>query len=132
MNSPTAPAFHPLRQTPSAQAVAAMHGALLAKVGNDPDIAAELARSLHVNHREDVDALLLAIRQEQWAEVKRYAHRILNTAQLLDCGALVELCLRVEEVLAKGSVQARTELLADYLPVVENLSAFLDRVNRTF
>ena len=105
---------------------------LLAKVGNDPDIAAELARSLDQNHREDVDDLLLAIKQERWAEVKRYAHRILNTAQLLGCGALVELCLRVEGLLAEDGGQARAELLEDYVPVVQNLSAILERVRRTF
>ena len=132
MKTPEAPILYPVQEASQAQAVAALRGELLAKVGNDPDIAAELALSLHLNHREDVNALLLAIKQEHWAEVRRYAHRILNTAQLLGCGALVGLCLRVEEMLVKETGQARAELLADYVPVVENLSAVLERVNRTF
>jgi len=121
-----------LQETSQAQAVAVLRDELLSKVGNDLSIAAELSHSLHVNHTEDVDALLLAIEQEQWAEVKRYVHRILNTAQLLGCGALVELCLRVEAMLAREVGQARKELLADYVPVVKNLSAVLERVSRTF
>ncbi|WP_088143132.1 Hpt domain-containing protein [Achromobacter xylosoxidans] len=132
MKNPAAPALYPVHETSQAQAVAALRGELLSKVGNDLEIAAELARSLHLNHREDVGALLLAIKQEQWAEVRRYAHRILNTAQLLGCGALVGLCLRVEEMLFKETDKARAELLADYVPVVENLSAVLERVSRTF
>lgn len=132
MNNPSAPAIHPLQEVRQAQVVEVLRRELLAKVGNDPDIAAELARSLDQNHREDVDDLLLAIKQERWAEVKRYAHRILNTAQLLGCGALVELCLRVEGLLAEDGGQARAELLEDYVPVVQNLSAILERVRRTF
>ncbi|MBO1014530.1 Hpt domain-containing protein [Achromobacter sp. SD115] len=132
MNNPSAPANHPVHEDAQAQAVAALRGELLSKVGNDLDIAAELARSLDQNHGEDVDALLLAIEQERWTEVKRNAHRILNTAQLLGCGALVELCLRVEGMLAREGGQARAELLDDYVPVVQNLSAILARVRRTF
>lgn len=132
MQNPAASAMHPEQENSQIQAVAVLRDELLSKVGNDLDIAAELAHSLHVNHRKDVDALLLAIEQEQWAEVKRYAHRILNTAQLLGCSALVELCLRVEAMLGRKDGQARGELLADYVPVVKNLSAVLERVNRTF
>ncbi len=132
MKNPAAPALYPVQEASQAQVVAALRGELLSKVGNDLDIAAELALSLHLNHREDVDALLLAIKQERWTEVRRYAHRILNTAQLLGCGALVGLCLRVEETLAGEAGQARAELLADYVPVIENLSAVLERVSRTF
>ncbi|WP_454696681.1 Hpt domain-containing protein [Achromobacter aegrifaciens] len=132
MNNPSASAIHPEQEAPQAQVVAMLRGELLAKVGNDPDIAAELAQSLDLNHREDVDALLLAIEQGRWAEVKRNAHRILNTAQLLGCDALVELCLRVEGMLARDGGQAREELLADYVSVVQNLSAILERVRRTF
>ncbi|MGS1008818.1 Hpt domain-containing protein [Achromobacter anxifer] len=132
MKNPEAPALYSAQETSQAQVVAALRGELLSKVGNDLDTAAELAHSLHLNHREDVDALLLAVKQDQWAEVRRYAHRILNTAQLLGCGALVGLCLRVEEMLAGEAGQARAELLADYVPVVENLSAVLERVSRTF
>ncbi len=124
--------LHPEQEGQQAQVVAALRGELLAKVGNDLDIAAELAHSLHTHHREDVDALRQAIQQERWAEAGRHAHRILNTAQLLGCGALVELSLRVEEALAKDGCQACAELLADYVPVVENLSVVLARVSRTF
>ena len=132
MNNPSAPAIHPEQEARQAQVVAVLRGELLSKVGNDPDIATELAQSLTLNHNEDVDALLLAIEQERWVEVKRYAHRILNTAQLLGCSALVELCLRVEGMLVTEGGQARAELLADYVPVVQNLSAILERVRRTF
>lgn len=132
MNNPSAPAIHPEQEARQAQVVAVLRGELLSKVGNDPDIATELAQSLTLNHKEDVDALLLAIEQERWVEVKRYAHRILNTAQLLGCSALVELCLRVEGMLVTEGGQARAELLADYVPVVQNLSAILERVRRTF
>ncbi|QKH36244.1 Hpt domain-containing protein [Achromobacter pestifer] len=132
MKNPAAPALYPVQEASQAQAVAALRGELLAKVGNDLDIAAELALSLHLNHREDVSALLLAIKQERWTEVRRYAHRILNTAQLLGCGALVGLCVQVEEMLAREAGQTRAELLADYVQVVENLSVVLERVNRTF
>lgn len=132
MNNPAASAMHPDQESSQDQAVAALRDELLSKVGNDRSIAAELAHSLHVNHRKDVDALQLAIGQEQWLDVKRYAHRILNTAQLLGCSALVELCLRVETLLVREPGQAREELLADYVPVVKNLSAVLERVSRTF
>lgn len=132
MNNPSAPAIHPVQEARQAQVVEVLRRELLAKVGNDLDVAAELARSLDQNHREDVDDLLLAIKQERWAEVKQYAHRILNTAQLLGCGALVELCLRVEGLLVEDGGQARAELLEDYVPVVQNLSAILERVRRTF
>lgn len=132
MKKSAALASHPVQETAQAQTVAALRGELLSKVGNDPAIATELADSLHVHHREDVDALLLAIRLEQWKEVGRYAHRILNTAQLLGCGALVELSLRVEAVIAGGSGQARAALLTDYVPVVEQLRTVLERLSRTF
>ncbi len=132
MNNPSAPAIHPVQEARQAQVVEVLRRELLAKVGNDLDVAAELARSLDQNHREDVDDLLLAIEQERWAEVKRYAHRILNTAQLLGCSALVELCLRVEGMLAEEGGQGCADLLGDYVPVVQNLSAILARVRRTF
>ncbi|WP_258130557.1 Hpt domain-containing protein [Achromobacter anxifer] len=124
--------LHSEQESPQEQVVAALRGELLFKVGNDLDIAAELAHSLHTHHKEDVDALRLAMQQECWPEVGRYAHRILNTAQLLGCGALVELSLRVEEKLVRDGGPACAELLAGYVPVVENLSAVLARVSRTF
>ncbi|MGB3432145.1 Hpt domain-containing protein [Achromobacter sp.] len=132
MKNPTAPVIQPAQETPQLHTVAVLRSELLSKVGNDPEIAAELAHSLDHNHREDVDALLLAVGQEQWAEVKRYAHRILNTAQLLGCDELVGLCMRVEDVLAREADQARADLLAEYVPVVKNLSVVLERVSRTF
>ncbi|WP_447922229.1 Hpt domain-containing protein [Achromobacter aegrifaciens] len=132
MKKPPTPAFHSAQEAAQAQAVAALHGELLSKVGNDLAIARELAHSLDVHHREDVDALLLAIRQEQWEEVGRYAHRILNTAQLLGCSALVQLCLRVEAVIAGEGGSARAALLAGYVPVVEQLRTVLERLSRTF
>lgn len=124
--------LHPEQESQQEQVVAALRGELLSKVGNDQDIAAELAHSLHANHKEDVDALMQAIQQERWLEAGRYVHRILNTAQLLGCGALVGLCLRVEEALARDGGQACAELLAGFVPVVENLSVVLARVSRTF
>lgn len=114
------------------QTVAALREELLAKVGQDLAIAKELAHTMQINHRADADALLLAARDARWADARRLAHRILNTAQLLGCPVLADLSLRVEETLAREDGPAREQLLPEYLSAVSELNGVLDRVSRTF
>ncbi|MES2007841.1 MAG: Hpt domain-containing protein [Pseudomonadota bacterium] len=93
--------------------------------GGDADIVMDLVDSLVETNRTDLEMMRAALADGAWQRFGSGAHRIKGSARILECGALVTLCGRLESVAQFGDLATAQALLPILAPTLAQLDASL-------
>ncbi|WP_196812866.1 MULTISPECIES: Hpt domain-containing protein [Cupriavidus] len=106
----------------SAEEEAAFWPAIETLSDGDPDMIAELVRSLVDTNRDDLVLLRDACVASRWDEAASLAHRFKGSARILESRAVVSLCARLEAAARRRDADGVLALLALFEPAIEHMN----------